>query len=197
VQVHIKLPRPWEFEAGQYLYLCIPALTISLWAWAQSHPYFVSWWFINSEGEQLVVLIVESRRGFSKSLTSHSHKDDSHPKLWRAFIEGPFGHGIRLDDYGTVLLLATSISIASQLPYLKQLLHSYSNHEIKAREVSLFWEVESECEYGSRLASLTKRHDLAHGEWIGEWMTEMLKEDKHKVTFNFRNNFPKERIAKS
>ena len=47
----------------------------------------------------------------------------------------------------------------------------------------MFWEVESECEYGSRLASFTKRHDLAHGEWIGEWMTEMLKEDKHKVTF--------------
>jgi NAD(P)H-flavin reductase len=109
----VKLSRLWEFEAGQHLHLCIPSLAISLGAWAPSCPYFVSWWFINSEGGQVVVLIVESQRGFSKSLTSRSYKDDSPPELWRAFIKGPFGHGIRLDDYGTVLLLATSIDIAT------------------------------------------------------------------------------------
>jgi NAD(P)H-flavin reductase len=146
VQVRIKLSRLWNFRPGQYIYLCIPA--ISFGAWAQSHPYFVSWWYLDSDGDQVVVLIVESQTGFSKVLNSHCHKDDGPPEQWRALIEGPFGHEIHLDEYGTVLLVATGIGIAGQLPYIKQLLHGYSNHDIKARKVSLFWEVESECEYG-------------------------------------------------
>jgi len=156
VQVHIKLSRPWNYRPGQYIYLCIPA--ISFWAWAQSHPYFISWWYLDSDGDQVVVLVVESQKGFSKVLNLHCHKGDSPPKEWRAFIEGPFGHGIHLDEYGTVILMATGIGIAGQLPYIKQLLHGYTNHDIKARKISLFWEVESQCRRVSSLMGFTNCH---------------------------------------
>ena len=61
----------------------------------------------------------------------------------RAVIKGPYGKELKLDLYGTVLLFATGIGIASQLPYVKKPLKGYRNCEVKTRRIALFWEVES------------------------------------------------------
>jgi NAD(P)H-flavin reductase len=61
----------------------------------------------------------------------------------RAIIEGPYGKEIHLDEYGTVLLFVTGISIASQLPYIKQLLENFHNYDAKTRRIALFWQVDS------------------------------------------------------
>ena len=62
----------------------------------------------------------------------------------RAIVEGPYGKEIHLDEYGTVLLFATGIGIAGQLPYVKQLLENFHNYDAKARRIALFWQVDSE-----------------------------------------------------
>lgn len=41
VQVNLKVRRPWKFQVGQYMYLCIPG--VSFWAWIQSHPFALAW----------------------------------------------------------------------------------------------------------------------------------------------------------
>jgi NAD(P)H-flavin reductase len=64
-----------------------------------------------------------------------------------AVIEGPYGKGLNLDSYGTVLLFATGIGIAGQLPFVAQLLEGYHNYEVKTRRIALFWQVESESRY--------------------------------------------------
>ena len=167
VQVHVIVSRPWKYRAGQYLYLCVLGSRYS--TWVQSHPYFVSWWYKNEEGQDVVVLIISRQRGFSASLTDDSSGDlilgmketrDESPRLRLAtdvssghgtkkdvFIEGPYGQETQLGEYGTVLLFATGIGISGLLPFIKQFLQGFHNWEVKARRIALFWEVESEREY--------------------------------------------------
>ena len=170
-QVHVKVSRPWDFRAGQFVYLCIPR--VGRGAWLQSHPYFVSWWYKNEKGDDVVVFIIERRKGLSSVLGSHSSGNlISGPKMTKgeeeldprlllasdlgmashstelgALIEGPYGQDFGLDEYGTILLFATGIGIAAQLPYMKQFLQQFHNWDVKARRIVLFWEVSAESEY--------------------------------------------------
>jgi predicted ferric reductase len=137
VHVHIRLARPWTWRAGQWVYLSIPG--VSRTSFVQSHPFFVSWWYRDSKGDNNIVLIIEKRKGFTKDLVSV----DPHSEM-RAIVEGPYGRELHLELYGTVLLFATGIGIAGQLPYVTQLLEGYHNYEVKGRRIALFWEMDSE-----------------------------------------------------
>lgn len=139
-QVHAKISRPWKYRAGQYIYVCVPGASYS--AFLQSHPYMVAWWYPYDKDRDVVVFIIQRQMGFTQSLqTSIS---SSQPTELRAIVEGPYGKEIHLDEYGTVLLFATGIGIAGQLPYVKQLLENFHNHDAKARRIALFWQVDAE-----------------------------------------------------
>ncbi|KAI9767709.1 MAG: hypothetical protein M1839_004370 [Geoglossum umbratile] len=73
------------------------------------------------------------------------HNDLTQHCEMKAIIEGPYGNELNLELYGTVLLFATGIGIAGQLPYVKQLLEGYHNCEVKTQRIALFWEMDSEC----------------------------------------------------
>ncbi|KAH8589104.1 hypothetical protein B0O99DRAFT_468463, partial [Bisporella sp. PMI_857] len=118
-QVHAKISRPWKYRAGQYVYLRVPRASYS--AIFQSHPYMVAWWYPYDKDQDVVVFIIQRRKGFTQSLATRSNSSQS-TKL-SAIVEGPYGKEIHLDEYGTVLLFATGIGIAGQLPYVKQLRH--------------------------------------------------------------------------
>ncbi|RDL30195.1 uncharacterized protein BP5553_10473 [Venustampulla echinocandica] len=182
VHVHVKVARPWDYRAGQFLYLCLPGVS-----WMQSHPYSVSWWYTDNKGHNVIVLIISCQRGFSRTLCEHSsgnlilgttQKKDKSPRLLLAtdpggrpgkellaLVEGPYGQGVRLGEYGTVLLCATGIGIAAILPLIKQFLDEFHNWDVKARKIALYWEVDSE------------RHLL----WTGNWMTELLSQDTEYI----------------
>ncbi|PVH68769.1 hypothetical protein DL98DRAFT_205439 [Cadophora sp. DSE1049] len=83
----------------------------------------------------------------------------------RAIVEGPCGRELHLESYGTVLLFATGIGIAGQLPYVTQLLEGYHNYEVKGSRIALFWEMDSEL----------------HSAWVGDMMKELLKKDTDKI----------------
>jgi predicted ferric reductase len=142
VHVHVRLSRPWKHRAGQYAYVCIPG--VSYLSFAQQHPFYVSWSYKDG-GSDYVVFLVQKRRGFTKDLFQHIGNSPGNTFPMRAVIEGPYGKGLNLDSYGTVLLFATGIGIAGQLSYVTQLLEGYCNCEVKTRRIALFWEVESEC----------------------------------------------------
>jgi predicted ferric reductase len=189
VHVHIRLTRPWKPQAGQYVYLSIPGVSST--SFAQSHPFYVSWWYNDVAGAN-IVLIIQKRKGFTKDLFLHADKyinsgyemrsgigsendigsnieDDSEMELFigdrfkmRAIVEGPYGKELQLDSYGTVLLFATGIGIAGQLPYITRLLEGYRNCEVKTRRIALFWEVESECKH-SPISGSANHWNSAHG----------------------------------
>ncbi|KAI0190540.1 hypothetical protein F4808DRAFT_465644 [Astrocystis sublimbata] len=83
----------------------------------------------------------------------------------RALIEGPYGRSLSLGEYGTVLLLATGVGIAGQLPYVKELLELYKNCQAKTRRVVLFWELDTE----------------VHRHWVKDWMDELLALDRDYI----------------
>jgi hypothetical protein len=147
----------------------------------QSHPFFISWWYKDTDGQDVVVFIISHRKGFSDSLASSSSgllvlgvvegKDENRRLMLatdpgrpqgtelRAFVEGPYGQEVILGEFGTVLLFATGIGIAGLLPFVREFLQGFRNFEVKARRISLFWEVESEREcIRKHLVKLTDRN---------------------------------------
>lgn len=151
VHVHIRPARPWTPRAGQWVYLTIRRASRT--SVIQSHPFFVSWWYRDEEGD-VIVLVVEKRKGFTKDLFDV----DPRSKI-RAIVEGPYGRELQLESYGTVLLFATSIGITGQLAYVAQLLEGYHNCEVKGRRIALFWELDSERKRTHTLTELKLAND--------------------------------------
>ncbi|KAI9772408.1 MAG: hypothetical protein M1840_000611 [Geoglossum simile] len=143
--VHVKISRPWKFRAGQFVYLCIPGLGYS--GFAQSHPFAVSWWYRDRNGNDFIVFIIQSGKGFTRNLLLHSNHNLGERIEMRTNIEGPYGKDLQLGSYSTVLLFATGVGIAGQLPYVKELLNGYYNCKVVTRKITLFWEIDSERGY--------------------------------------------------
>ncbi len=120
---------------------------VSYTAFAQSHPFSMAWWYRDMDDTDVVVIIVQPRRVFTRAPHRHSADHLGTSAAMRAAIDGPYGTELRLESFGTVLLFATDVGIAGQLPYVKQLLDGYHNCQIKTRRIALFWEVRLECEY--------------------------------------------------
>jgi hypothetical protein len=163
VQVHVKLVQPWRFGAGQTVYLCLPGVSHS--AFLQSHPFVLSWWYKSAKGDDIAVFLIRPRRGFTRIVEDIAPKplkdwmtlarsaeglklesyDTANSKELTAIIEGPYGNGLNLESFDTVLLFASGIRIAAQLPYVRQLLLQHYSWVAKTRRIALFWEMESEC----------------------------------------------------
>ncbi|SLM37408.1 HTH CenpB-type DNA-binding domain [Lasallia pustulata] len=155
-------------DIPQYMAVCgnqewvtlIEFIGVSYTLFAQLHPFYVSWWYRDDDGNDCVVFIIQRQRGFTKNLLLHTGDDFGDDSEMRAVIEGPYGTELKLDSYGTVLLFATGIGIAGQLPYVEKLLEGYHNCEVKTRRIALFWEVESELQTA----------------WVADRMQQLLKE---------------------
>ncbi|EXK83410.1 hypothetical protein FOQG_12272 [Fusarium oxysporum f. sp. raphani 54005] len=141
VHLHIRLSRGWKHKAGQYVYLCMPG--VSLTSFAQLHPFYIAWWYHDS-GYDYAVIILQKQKGFTDRVFSRRGSDFEEGSAIATVLEGPYGKGLHLDSYGTVLLFATGIGIAGQLPYVTELLEGYNNYEVRTRRIALFWQVDSE-----------------------------------------------------
>lgn len=147
VELRIQLARPRDICAGQFIYLCLPGLSTS--SSFRSHPFQVAWTY-KDRGEQVLVILVQPRRGFTRKLLLA----DPHYK-YRAIIEGPYGYRMRLDQFGTIILFSTNIGVSAQLLFIKETLKLYKHHRTKARRIALFWEIEAEGELSIFLFSCT------------------------------------------
>jgi hypothetical protein len=88
---------------------------------------------------------VQKKKSFTKSIASHASGGSNDCARMKTVMTGPFGQEMDLGLFGTVLLFATGISIAAQLPYVSQLLTDYQADE--TRRIALFWQVDSEGEH--------------------------------------------------
>lgn len=147
VTLQLKLSRPWRFRPGQFLYFRL--LTTRDFAFLQSHPFYICSW--DTDAVDTVSLLVERRHGFTANLLpkdisppSSSGGSQSEDSAMKAIVEGPFGGELRLEPYGTVILFATGIGIAAQLPYIRHLLEGHQHRKVTAQRIALFWEIKSE-----------------------------------------------------
>ncbi|KAG0647685.1 Ferric-chelate reductase 2 [Hyphodiscus hymeniophilus] len=160
-QVDITVPRPWEVKAGQFVFLSIPKL--GFFRGLRGHPFMVTWW----EPEQ-ISLLVKSRAGFTADLGRHLDKS------LLAFIDGPYGTGHGFGEYGTVIMLATGIGIASHIPFIKELVGGYNDCAVKTRRIRLYWEIKEQ----------------RHERWVKHRMDQLLDADKGYVQNPLPGSFP-------
>jgi hypothetical protein len=138
LQVDITVPRPWQVEAGQSVFLSIPKLGV--FTGLRGHPFMISWWERDRKG-MTISLLVKSRAGFTAELDRHTNKP------LRAFIDGPYGLQHNFGEYGTVIMFATGIGIAGHIPFIKDLVSGYNSCEVKTRHIRLVWEIKEKCEW--------------------------------------------------
>lgn len=132
--LEIQVNRCWDVRPGHYHFICLPALGfLSIF---QSHPFWVVWWEKDSKtGTMQLDMLVRKRRGFTRRLLSHTHKE------YTGWISRPFGQSEAFGDYGSVLMFATDIGIAAHLPYLKIFMQGRTEASIRTRRVVVVWQV--------------------------------------------------------
>jgi hypothetical protein len=154
VKVRLRLSRHVKVKPGQYIGLWIPA--ISFLSTLQSHPFAVTTW---SQGKQQYLdLLIEPRKGWTQTLLKIGRKNktllgeqkgggtreggisfDGIPS-YLALFTGPHGPTAPVSEYETVVMIASGYGIASQLPYLKQLLYGYNACKTRNRRIHLIWQ---------------------------------------------------------
>ncbi|KAG9381618.1 hypothetical protein A1F94_007272 [Pyrenophora tritici-repentis] len=85
-------------------------------------------------------LRIQPRAGFTNRLLTRSLVGVTQ---LRAFVEGPYGHGFDLRDFGTVVLFASGIGIVGHLAYIQELIHDYRQSKTKTRDLLLVWHVDN------------------------------------------------------
>lgn len=145
INVSIAISRPWKIRAGQYIDLWIPH--VNLWS---SHPFMIVSW---TEGtEPALYLLIEPKHGFTQKLLSIAKENSENNLDWNstsllqadfhmAWFSGPHGFGAPVGEYGSVLMIATDIGIAAQLPYLKELMNGLNHCEVRTRRIHLVWQL--------------------------------------------------------
>lgn len=137
LKIRVVLPRPLDVKAGQYVNLWMP--TVSLSSWTQTHPFMVTSW---SPGKQDVLeLFVQARQGLTEKLRVRA--DFEGFASFTAFVGGPHGLSKQVDQYESVLAIASDFGLAGVISYVKKLVYGYNTSTSRIRRVHLVWQVRS------------------------------------------------------
>jgi predicted ferric reductase len=168
-----------KVEAGQYINLWMPS--ISFWSFLQSHPFTIA---SCETGEQTILeLLIKPQKGLTsmlQRLADDGAGDGSEivrTSLGLSLFTGPHGVSAHLDRYERVLMFASGLGIAVQLPYLRQLIRGFNDFTASTRRIHLVWQLENigKCTgYKTLLRQLTVAEDGAPAE---EFLNKALGED--------------------
>ncbi len=136
VKLKLHLCKPLKIEPGQYLNLWMPS--VSMGAFLQSHPFMVTSWSI--EPQTSLDFLIQPRRGITRDLLRLTRLGAPIKSKWVVF-SGPHGHTVPVGQYETVVMVADGVGIASQLPYLKKLIHGYHARRMVTRRIHLIWQI--------------------------------------------------------
>ncbi|KAI9753306.1 MAG: hypothetical protein M4579_005225 [Chaenotheca gracillima] len=134
---------------------------VSFFSFFQAHPFMITWWESVDDEAQNVSLLIKARDGFTDKLLRRSTPGD-----WiLTVVDGPYGSASNAADYGSVVMFATGIGIAAQIPYIKALIRDYREHKARTKRISLFWQLDHTGEF----------------DWVADWMDQLLEEDKDYI----------------
>ena len=148
--IEAPVSRPWKVRAGQYVNIWIPFFSVR--SLLQSHPFMIVYW---TEGSHpCLYFLVQPQDGLTRKLynracelQSFNFGDSKQPaqllttSSHLTWLSGPHGSGAPVGEYGSVLMIATGIGIAAQLPYLKELIWGFNHCEIRTRRIHLVWQL--------------------------------------------------------
>jgi len=136
IKISLTLSWSWTIQVSQYVNLCISS--ISVWFFVQSHLFMIAFWTKGDVSE--LFLLASVKAGFIRKLLQYAwpHSDDLlNSDYCLAWFSEPHGLTMNLDDYNSVIMVATGLKIAVQLPYLKKLIKDYNNCKVQTRQIQL------------------------------------------------------------
>ena len=157
LRLSVTVARPWDFQAGQTVYITIPSL--SFWAFSQAHPFVPVWWRHQADGTAKIELLIRTQTGFTLQLSKFPVG-----AVFRTVVEEPYGYEQKFGSFGTVLIFAKNFGIAAQLPYLKRLVEDFKERTVVTRQVHVYWQVNQEV-------------DAAIGQCVADWINDLLRGD--------------------
>ena len=89
----------------------------------------------------MIDLLIEPQRGLTRDLLYHAKGDPATNFL--VLFSGPHGTSVVLDEYESILVVASGFGIAAQLPYLRQLIYGYNACKTRTCRVHLVWQLET------------------------------------------------------
>jgi predicted ferric reductase len=129
--VELRFPKTtgFDFNPGQYVYLCVPQLSILEW-----HPFSIS----SSPGQKIVTLHIRKAGSWSSALHDLAQTRDEISIL----LEGPYGNSdvdLASERYNTVLLLSGGIGITPMQSVCNQLIYEHSNGLRTLNKLCFVW----------------------------------------------------------
>ena len=141
IRLRIRVPRPWKVSAGDYIYIWMPG--VSFWSLWQAHPFMIVWWDQDVDSKSIFVhLLIKPKARFTRKLSRHIGCADL-----RAWIDGPYGQPQSYNEYGNILMFASDIGIAAQVPCLKELLRQHRDYEACTRKINIIWQLNKESKW--------------------------------------------------
>jgi predicted ferric reductase len=136
IRLKVRVPRRWQVRAGHHVFLSMPGLNLK--SILQSHPFMIAWW--EEAGEELILysLVQPRKSGLTRDL--ETSRATSHFTI----ISGPYGSLTNYQDYGAVLMFASGIGIAAQVPHIKELFDRFTQGTARTRRIHLVWKTKKE-----------------------------------------------------
>ena len=169
----LHLPRSWDVRAGQRANLTVPS--VGLFYLFQAHPFTIAWW----EEDKLfravsLTLLLRPQRGFTRRLLK---RVEPGRKFW-ALVNGPFGPSSTnnwgligtVSDYNSILLIATGIGIAAQIPYVKELLRKRQRGQVALEKITLLWRMDRSGDWGGARQWLQKLVEMDN-DFVGAYLS--------------------------
>jgi NAD(P)H-flavin reductase len=126
-----------KIDAGQYVSLWAP--TVGLLAFAQLHPYMVVSWAPSEQNTLL--LFLKRERGISLKIVKKIRSCSRAPVKIFASILGPFGTVEPVEQYDSVLIIATGHGITAIMSYVKKLMQLHAHPSTRTKRVHFIWQV--------------------------------------------------------
>lgn len=137
IKVCVSTSQPMKVNAGQYINLHF--LSASWWSWAQSHPFMVVSW--SNEAQESLELIVQPRNGLTADLFHLTSIGPEPTMSLPAFISGPHGVSQSVEEYETILMVASELGVVAIIPYLKRLIYGYKGGISQTRRIHFVWQL--------------------------------------------------------
>lgn len=141
-QIVVAPPRSWEVKAGEWVNLGVPY--VGVFYLPHLYPFMIAWSENDATGQVKLYLLAKPRSGFTRRILCRM----SPHKQYRAWVEGPYGpptigkwgRPTRLADHNHVVMFATGVGIAAQIPHIRQILLERNKSRALTKRISLLWE---------------------------------------------------------
>lgn len=139
IKVQVPVHRGWKVQPGQYVLLGVPSASrLAL----MPHPFMVCYWDADGEDQaNSVEFLIAPKRGLTRDLTRFNY-----PSTTSTWIDGPYGGMCGdLSLYSTVVLVASGMGIAAQMPYIKEIVYRCRQRELPTQDLFVLWDADEHC----------------------------------------------------